>query len=331
MTMCRWLMMSCLVFVGGVGCGAAESSSTDRPTPSADPLAVIPRPLDPDTEITVSVAGWDSKTGQARIVNQSRTTKGEQWRLMTEPDRPIGQSSAPSSDGVGTASSAVAQETCAHGSPLVLNNSSNFGGDYLCFNGSGPPDLLWALPSTWDTRSAYTVQPNVVMYEIANGTHPIVFCQDTPRLQTIGFYSGPRIGSIETPSLSTCLSCPQGGPGYCQCSRVNPNQTLPIFPAANHLKKSCDERFTLKLQSDSNLVLYFNTTPLWATNTVGAGATLAIMQSDGNFVLYAGTRILWQTRTAGNPGAFLSVQNDGNLVVYSKTLTPLWASNTCCH
>jgi hypothetical protein len=46
----------------------------------------------------------------------------------------------------------------------------------------------------------------------------------------------------------------------------------------------------LQMQSDSNLVLYGATSsgwvPLWATNTVGSGATLAAFQSDGNLVLY---------------------------------------------
>lgn len=98
-------------------------------------------------------------------------------------------------------------------------------------------------------------------------------------------------------------------------------------------RDSCDGRFTLILQDDGNLVLYkTGVGPLWATNTVGRGSSLAVMQADGNFVLYSSSGdALWSTKTYGSPGADLAVQNDGNLVVYSAAGAPLWDSKTCCH
>lgn len=95
---------------------------------------------------------------------------------------------------------------------------------------------------------------------------------------------------------------------------------------------SCDGRFTLRVQSDGNLVLYWEgVRALWASNTRSAGGE-AIMQGDGNFVLYATNGAgLWSSRTSGHPGARLAVQNDGNVVLYTEGWTPIWATNTCCH
>ena len=94
---------------------------------------------------------------------------------------------------------------------------------------------------------------------------------------------------------------------------------------------SADSRFTFSFQADGNVVLYFGTTPLWASNTNnGRGLTLR-MESGGNLVLYdAANAAVWQSGTGGHPGAKLVLQNDGNAVIYDGA-TPLWSTNTCCH
>ncbi len=94
---------------------------------------------------------------------------------------------------------------------------------------------------------------------------------------------------------------------------------------------SCDGRFTLAMQSDGNLVLYFGGAPLWHTYTNGRGGYSLQMQGDGNLVLYtaAGTP-LWHTHTNERFGARLALQDDGNLVLYQGG-TVLWHSQTCCH
>jgi hypothetical protein len=108
--------------------------------------------------------------------------------------------------------------------------------------------------------------------------------------------------------------------------RMSQNQQLNV----GHSIISQNGQCKLVLQSDGNLVLYWlnNNRPLWASNTLGRGASNAVMQSDGNFVLYKsdGTA-LWASGTNGNPGAVVVMQNDGNLVVYSRA-NPLWASGT---
>jgi lysophospholipase L1-like esterase len=99
---------------------------------------------------------------------------------------------------------------------------------------------------------------------------------------------------------------------------------------------SCDGRFTLYLQDDSNLVLYFGQSPIWASNTGGKNAAEFAFLADGNVVLYdsAGTA-LFQTNTAGLQSTSLLVQNDGNVVVYdgppSGPNHALFATGTCCH
>ena len=101
---------------------------------------------------------------------------------------------------------------------------------------------------------------------------------------------------------------------------------------------SMDGRFRFVMQHDCNIVQYDRTTPLWASNTDGAGSNcLLFMQTDGNLVMYANTFrdasgvlrgwATWATNTEGNPGTFLVAQGDGNAVLY-RNRTPLWATNT---
>jgi hypothetical protein len=88
----------------------------------------------------------------------------------------------------------------------------------------------------------------------------------------------------------------------------------------------------LHYQSDGNLVIYLDGSPVWASNTSGESAGRLVMQTDGNLVLYDGDReAIRATRTHGHPGAMVQLQDDGNLVLYEdpngpRAGTPLWAS-----
>lgn len=115
---------------------------------------------------------------------------------------------------------------------------------------------------------------------------------------------------------------------------LKPNQGL----SAGQSLSSNDGRFSLAMQTDGNLVLYWNGHgALWSTNTWNSQGKLAWMQDDGNFVLYTTTTptygySLWSTDTYGPPGAYLALQNDGNLVVYDADgVTALWNSGTWGH
>lgn len=113
-----------------------------------------------------------------------------------------------------------------------------------------------------------------------------------------------------------------------QCGQIAPGVGL----KRGQTQVSCDERFTLNMQLDGNLVLYQGaSTPIWASGTVNTAAEEVVLNADGNFAEYdPNGKILWQSNTSGQPGAFLYVQNDGNMVIYNVSGTPVWASNICC-
>lgn len=91
---------------------------------------------------------------------------------------------------------------------------------------------------------------------------------------------------------------------------------------------SKNKRVKLVFQTDGNVVLYGDSNPLWATNTVGSKATKFFNQgTDGNVVLYAGNRPVWNSGASGGP-VDLVVQDDGNLVIYTGQGVARWASDT---
>ena len=138
--------------------------------------------------------------------------------------------------------------------------------------------------------------------------------------------------SAVTNGQCTDSACAKAAGATCQCGVINPGQEIWFQPNDYDRATSCDGRFFLVIQSDDNLVLYWNGNgALYASNTVNQGGQFAIMQFDGNFVLYqAGGTPVWSTKTDGHPGAYLAIQNDGNMVIYEGA-NAIWASNTCCH
>lgn len=90
---------------------------------------------------------------------------------------------------------------------------------------------------------------------------------------------------------------------------------------------SPDGSYKLILQSDGNLVLYYNGGALWASGTTNASGDHAVLQGDGNFVIYQGGTALWNSHTGGSGGDVLNVQNDGNVVIYLSN-TALWNTAT---
>jgi surface antigen len=88
-------------------------------------------------------------------------------------------------------------------------------------------------------------------------------------------------------------------------------------------------QYNLVMQTDGNLVEYFDGDALWASGTGGTGNYLA-MQSDGNLVVYTSTgHALWSSKTGGHsPASYsLAMQSDANVVVYGPS-GPVWASST---
>ena len=94
---------------------------------------------------------------------------------------------------------------------------------------------------------------------------------------------------------------------------------------------SASGRYRLALQSDGNLVLYWESNPIWNSGTRGDAPDHLIMQNDGNLVLYQGLQVLWSSKTGGgvrSNGYYLSLQNDGDAIIYSPANKPVWTTNT---
>lgn len=81
----------------------------------------------------------------------------------------------------------------------------------------------------------------------------------------------------------------------------------------------------ITMQTDGNLVAYWQGRPVWSTETRGSWFQL---QTDGNGVLYlegAGHRCpVWSTRTNGKNTAYMVAQGDGNWVAYNHHGKPVW-------
>ena len=90
-------------------------------------------------------------------------------------------------------------------------------------------------------------------------------------------------------------------------------------------------RYRMVLQSDGNLVLYWEGQPLWNSGTRGDAPDHLEMQNDGNLVLYQGLDVLWDSRSGGGARSsayYLNLQNDGSAVIYSPADKPIWTTNT---
>lgn len=78
-------------------------------------------------------------------------------------------------------------------------------------------------------------------------------------------------------------------------------------------------------QPDSNLVLTRTDTgrAMWASSTVGSGATTLSMQTDGNLVLYRpGGHAFWAASPHDHTGVKFTLQGDGNGVIYAANGRP---------
>jgi hypothetical protein len=109
------------------------------------------------------------------------------------------------------------------------------------------------------------------------------------------------------------------------CRNLDANHAL----SRGQSLSSCNGRLRLTMQNDGNLVLYRNgTQAIWATNTAGSNAYVAVMQADGNFVLYRdGDDLpLWNTGTTGLIAGRLDLQDDENLVIYDIENAAQWSS-----
>lgn len=96
--------------------------------------------------------------------------------------------------------------------------------------------------------------------------------------------------------------------------------------------KSSNGIYTLCMQSDGNLALYFEgrTKAIWAPNRYNSNRPYFALQTDGNMVLYGpNSYAYWSSGTShvGN-NAYLVLQTDGNLVLYNNAGRAVWSTGT---
>lgn len=120
----------------------------------------------------------------------------------------------------------------------------------------------------------------------------------------------------------------------------------PAILSTGGFLESKNRLFFLIMQLDGNLVLYKGCFSvflryqgaIWASDTMGSGATEAKMLSDGDFVLYNDNSVVvWNTNTRRlsdypDRSNRLILQDDGNLVIYGldkyRTEFAIWSSGT---
>jgi len=116
-------------------------------------------------------------------------------------------------------------------------------------------------------------------------------------------------------------------PPFIDMSDTTLSSNTLLYP--NQFLETDDGNYQLLLQLDSNLVLYYQGQPIWASNTVGESAAFLVNQNDGNLVLYNSSgKPLWASNTNGKGPSLLIMQNDGNLVLYNSSGVATWNTAT---
>jgi hypothetical protein len=146
---------------------------------------------------------------------------------------------------------------------------------------------------------------------------------------TIGSATTTRTDSSSAAGAQADSPQPGGTPVATAPSSVMRPALLPGDTVA-----SDDGRYTLKYQTDGNLVLYVQTgsdpVAIWASKTAGKSAGSVVMQGDGNLVIYGkdGKSSVWSSHTSGHPGSWLMVRRDGNVVICAPEGALLWTTDT---
>jgi len=115
---------------------------------------------------------------------------------------------------------------------------------------------------------------------------------------------------------------------------ASPDQTrstiAPMVMERNESVVSPNGKCRFSVQNDSNLVLYYLGSPIWASGTQYSDGYRLVTGSDGNVQFVRGNgSLVFTTSTAGNPGARLRMQDDCDAAVFSADgKNILWHTNT---
>jgi hypothetical protein len=180
---------------------------------------------------------------------------------------------------------------------------------------------LWAPSEPWvggPVNAVLVLQDdgNLVLYDTQTGEPHALWATNTTGYNE----NGVSTCDAQSPSAITGGAPVSIGPGGCL---ISPNQ-----------------QYELIMQTDGNLVLYYQTsaTPLWSTNTANNPGAYFSLPGSGAMAVYNTARFALWLPPAGEPWVGDSpldtrfvVQDDGNVVLYDTKIGDvhaLWATNT---
>jgi len=126
-------------------------------------------------------------------------------------------------------------------------------------------------------------------------------------------------------------TCNNGGcPGNCEENSCNKGEVSYTALKIGEDLKSPNGKYTLKMQTDGNLVLYCNDNALWSSDTSDETVAGGLMfQTDGNLVLYSPDHTaLWDSDSYDKGVTSMVLQDDGNFVLYTDNREAIWDSGT---
>lgn len=212
-------------------------------------------------------------------------------------------------------------------SQLEPGDALNFGGDYQ----AGTGHIFLYLSGTWAPGNSVEVIEEYGCGHVAERRIRSYDPKYVPiRLNNIQPCGPPCSNPIGHPVGNAgplqglpCSGSIDAPPAPTDCGMLTAGQGL----TQGESLKSCNDRFSLALQGDGNVVLYHKGVALWATATFGTSGSVLALQGDGNLVLYTASGCpIWASNTGGHANARLSLQDDGNLVIYDAGGGVLWAS-----
>jgi len=105
----------------------------------------------------------------------------------------------------------------------------------------------------------------------------------------------------------------------CGVDRIGVNSML----QTGFYARSAGGGTTLRLTASSLTLTSSSGSPLWST---GRGGSDLVLQSDGNLVEYSGASAVWASNTVGSGASWLVVGDDGKLALYDSNGNYVWTS-----